>query len=156
MVGLPSFANTSSRVGSHRGMFIAIALLALGLLPFWWLTTLPWALIAGIVLGAGLAGFLSLSDVLLAEVIDADARKLGPRREGSFFGINGFAVRFGITLEAGVRSGAARSLMRPLARAQRTLQSTANNPRCPIWQSQGPWPTNQSVHRKSAERRPQS
>jgi len=90
------------RVGSHRGMFIAIALLALGLLPFWWLTTLPWALIAGIVLGAGLAGFLSLSDVLLAEVIDADARKLGPRREGSFFGINGFAVRFGITLEAGV------------------------------------------------------
>jgi len=90
------------RVGSHRGMFIAIALLAVGLLPFWWLTSMAWALIAGVLLGAGLAGFLSLSDVLLAEVIDADARALGSRREGSFFGINGFAVRFGVTLEAAV------------------------------------------------------
>jgi GPH family glycoside/pentoside/hexuronide:cation symporter len=90
------------RMGSRRGMLFAILLLTLGLLPFWWLTGLAWGLIAAIILGTGLAGFLSIADILLAEVIDADARRQRLRREGSFFGINGFVVRFGVTAEAGV------------------------------------------------------
>jgi GPH family glycoside/pentoside/hexuronide:cation symporter len=89
-----------ARVGSHRAMQTTLVLLTLGVLPFWWLTHLAWALVAGVVLGLGLAGFLCLADVLIAEVIDADAKKNGQRREGSFYGINGFAIRFGVSLEA--------------------------------------------------------
>ncbi len=88
------------RVGSHRAMLTTILLLALGVLPFWWLKHLPWAIAAGVILGLGLAGFLTLADVLIAEVIDADAKVVGHRREGSFYGVNGFAVRFGVSLEA--------------------------------------------------------
>ncbi len=88
------------RVGSHRAMVTTIGLLALGVLPFWWLTKMGTALAAGVVLGLGLAGFLSLADLLIAEVIDADAERRGRRREGSFYGFNGFVVRFGVTLES--------------------------------------------------------
>ena len=88
------------RVGSRTGMAAAIVLLAVGALPFAWLTGLPWGLAGAVLLGAGLAGFLSLADVLIAEVIDDDARRVGRRREGSFFGVNGFVVRFGVSLEA--------------------------------------------------------
>ena len=88
------------RVGSHRAMVTTIGLLALGVLPFWWLTGMVSALAAGVVLGLGLSGFLSLADLLMAEVIDADAERRGRRREGSFYGFNGFVVRFGVTLES--------------------------------------------------------
>lgn len=90
------------RLGSRRAMALSIVLLAAGALPFAWLTGLGWGLAAAVLLGAGLAGFLLLSDVLIAEVVDDDARRAGRRREGSFFGVNGFVVRFGVTLEAGV------------------------------------------------------
>lgn len=88
------------RVGSHRAMSLTLLLLAIGVLPFLWADTMGWALQAGVVLGVGLAGFLSLADVLIAEVIDADAAQVGQRREGSFYGLNGFFIRFGVTLEA--------------------------------------------------------
>lgn len=88
------------RSGSHRAMALTLLLLAGGVLPFFWATTMAWALAAGVVLGVGLAGFLSLADVLIAEVIDADAARVGQRREGSFYGVNGFFIRFGVTLEA--------------------------------------------------------
>jgi GPH family glycoside/pentoside/hexuronide:cation symporter len=41
-----------------------------------------------------------LLELLLSEVIDEDERLTGERREGMYFGMNGFIVRWGVSLQA--------------------------------------------------------
>lgn len=100
LLALPAWARLIRRFGTHRSAAYAICLLTIGVSPYLWLSSLPWAFASAVVIGVGLSGFLSLADVLIAEVIDDDARRTGTRREGSFFGVNGFVVRIGVTLEA--------------------------------------------------------
>ncbi|HZD11486.1 MAG TPA: MFS transporter [Candidatus Binatia bacterium] len=58
-----------------------------------------------VLFGLGLAGLLMLTDLLIADVVDDDELKTGRRREGMFFGMNGFVVRFAFTVQ-GVITGA--------------------------------------------------
>ncbi|PSR26875.1 MAG: MFS transporter [Sulfobacillus thermosulfidooxidans] len=88
------------RIGSHQGIRWTIGLLAVGLLPFLLLGNLPGIFGGAVVLGAGLGGFLVLADVLMAEVIDWDAHEGNIRREGLFYGINGFILRLGVSIQA--------------------------------------------------------
>ncbi|WP_084660839.1 MFS transporter [Sulfobacillus thermosulfidooxidans] len=88
------------RIGSHQGIRWTIGLLAVGLLPFLLLGNLPGIFGGAVVLGAGLGGFLVLADVLMAEVIDWDAHEGKIRREGLFYGINGFILRLGVSIQA--------------------------------------------------------
>jgi GPH family glycoside/pentoside/hexuronide:cation symporter len=57
------------------------------------------ALLGTSVIGLSFAGLLVYPDLLLADVIDEDETIVGARREGMYFGINGFMVRFGVTLQ---------------------------------------------------------
>ncbi|MDH5402000.1 MAG: MFS transporter [Candidatus Heimdallarchaeota archaeon] len=50
--------------------------------------------------GIGLAGLLMVVDLLLADIIDEDYLKTKKRREGIYFGINGFFIRLAILLQA--------------------------------------------------------
>ncbi len=50
--------------------------------------------------GFGLAGLLIVVDLMLAEIVDEDYSKHGIRREGIFFGINGFFIRLAILMQA--------------------------------------------------------
>lgn len=86
--------------GSHRAIRWAVGCLTIGVMPFIWAKNLTWVFAGTIIIGIGLAGFLSLADVLLAEVIDLDARGTGIRREGIFYGINGFVLRLGVSIQA--------------------------------------------------------
>jgi GPH family glycoside/pentoside/hexuronide:cation symporter len=88
------------RQGSHRAILWAIGWLALGVIPFIFAPNIVWALTGAILLGIGLAGFLVLADVLISEVIDQDAHQQGRRREGIFYGINGFILRLGVSIQA--------------------------------------------------------
>ncbi len=88
------------RHGSHRAIRWAIGCLAVGVMPFIWAQSLTWVFAGTIMIGIGLAGFLSLADVLLAEVIDLDAAQTQMRREGLFYGINGFVLRLGVSIQA--------------------------------------------------------
>ncbi len=88
------------RIGSHRSIRWTIVLLACGIIPFSWATSLTVILVSTMVLGAGLAGFLTLADVLMAEIIDHDASVAGIRREGVFYGVNGFILRLGVSVQA--------------------------------------------------------
>lgn len=88
------------RKGSHHAVLWAVGWLALGVIPFIFAPNIVWALTGTILLGIGLAGFLVLADVLISEVIDQDAHQLGRRREGIFYGINGFILRLGVTIQA--------------------------------------------------------
>jgi GPH family glycoside/pentoside/hexuronide:cation symporter len=93
------------RWGSRRAFRLAIALLALGVVPFWFIRTFLEGVLTMLFIGVGLAGFLMLVDIVMAEIIDDDARRVGQRREGLYYGINGFVLRFGTTLESVVLYG---------------------------------------------------
>jgi Na+/melibiose symporter-like transporter len=73
---------------------------AAALLPFGLVTQAGGAMGTAAAVGIGLAGLLVLLDVLLSEVIDEDERRTGARREGMYFGMNGFIVRWGVSLQA--------------------------------------------------------
>lgn len=57
-----------------------------------------------VLFGLGLAGLLMLTDLLIADVVDEDELGTGQRREGMYFGMNGFVIRFAFTLQ-GIISG---------------------------------------------------
>lgn len=49
--------------------------------------------------GLSLAGLLMLTDLLITDLVDADELETGTRREGLYFGMNGFVIRFAFTIQ---------------------------------------------------------
>lgn len=90
----------TTRYGARRGILTATLCYAAALLPFGWITQAGGAIATAACVGLGLAGLLVLLDVMLSEVIDEDERRTGARREGMYFGMNGFIVRWGVSLQA--------------------------------------------------------
>jgi GPH family glycoside/pentoside/hexuronide:cation symporter len=70
------------------------------LVPLWFLTDPTLILIVMGGIGLGLAGLLMVVDLLISDVIDEDYLNTGKRREGIFFGFNGFFIRIAILLQA--------------------------------------------------------
>ncbi|CAH0251394.1 Inner membrane symporter YicJ [Microbacterium oxydans] len=58
------------------------------------------AALVGVGVGVGVGGLLQLLEVMLAQIIDDDAVRTGHRREGAYFGVNGFVVRGSVVLQA--------------------------------------------------------
>lgn len=90
----------TAKYGARRGVLTAVACYAAALLPFGWITQEGGAIATAVAVGIGLAGLLVLLDVMLSEVIDEDEKRTGARREGMYFGMNGFIVRWGVSLQA--------------------------------------------------------
>lgn len=88
------------RMGARKTILTAVLLFLLSLIPFAFVTTLLTAALSAIAIGISLAGIIILLDVLLAEVIDDDEKRSGARREGMYFGMNGFIIRWGVSLQA--------------------------------------------------------
>ncbi len=70
------------------------------LIPVWFVTDQTLLIINMGVVGFGLAGLLMVVDVLLAEIVDKDFEETGKRREGVYFGFNGFFIRMSILMQA--------------------------------------------------------
>ncbi|WP_245596019.1 MFS transporter [Paenibacillus taiwanensis] len=94
----------TNRYGPRKVMLATIICYAASLSPLLWVTSSVAAYITSAGIGIGLAGIIVLLEVLLAEVIDDDEQRTGARREGMFFGMNGFIIRFGISLQAIIMS----------------------------------------------------
>ncbi len=58
------------------------------------------AALVGVGVGVGVGGLLQLLEVVLGQIIDEDAARTGHRREGVYFGVNGFVVRGSVVLQA--------------------------------------------------------
>lgn len=58
------------------------------------------AALVGVAVGVGVGGLLQLLEVMLGQIIDEDALRTGHRREGAYFGVNGFVVRGSVVLQA--------------------------------------------------------
>ncbi len=98
------FNTLAARLGKHPlmlatflGTGVVLALMPLvGLVPLGSRFVQSAAVIA--LVGAPVAGFMILPYAVLADVVDHEARKTGQRREGVFFGVQGFVQKLMIGL----------------------------------------------------------
>ncbi|MDT8975068.1 MFS transporter [Paenibacillus sp. chi10] len=98
------WAHWTKRYGPRKTMIAAIVCYMFALAPLLFVSSELGAYIAGAFIGFSLAGLIILLDILLSEVIDEDERTTGARREGMYFGMNGFIIRFGVSLQAIIMS----------------------------------------------------
>lgn len=80
-------------------LIISSLFYAVALIPLWFSNTFTSAVLSTAFLGIGLSGILLL-DVFISDVVDEDELRTGARREGMYFGINGFMIRLGISAQS--------------------------------------------------------
>jgi GPH family glycoside/pentoside/hexuronide:cation symporter len=97
--GIPFWTWAAKRFGSRRGWQISQATFALSLLSIYVANNFNQAIIGTAVIGVSLAGLLVFPDLLISDIIDEDETITGARREGVYFGINGFLIRFAFTMQ---------------------------------------------------------
>lgn len=95
----------ANKIGSKKTIVISLVLYGMALIPYWFSTSFPGAFIGSLLVGIGMAGANVNLVVLLSDVIDEDELKTGVRREGVYFGINGFMERIVVCAEALILSG---------------------------------------------------
>jgi len=86
--------------GTKLSFMLSIFAMAVFLFPLFFVKSFGSTILVSAFLGASLAGFILISDCIIAEVIDEDEVRTGVRREGMYFGVNAFVTRSAIGLEA--------------------------------------------------------
>lgn len=102
IVALPSMAlwtAVARRQGSWRTLRLCCLTAAATLLLFFFPSSFITGLTVTAVFGVSFAGLLMLTDLLIADMVDADELQTGARREGLYFGMNGFIIRFAFTIQ---------------------------------------------------------
>lgn len=102
IVALPAMSiwtAVSRRAGSWRALRICCLTSAGSLLLFFLPSSFYGGLAVTAFFGLSLAGLLMLTDLLIADMVDADELQTGARREGLYFGMNGFIIRFAFTIQ---------------------------------------------------------
>jgi GPH family glycoside/pentoside/hexuronide:cation symporter len=86
-------------IGVRRAWIYSFLLFIPGLLIIMLAGDFYTGLLGTTLIAPGLAGFMMLPIVMLTEVIDDDAARVGERREGIFFGINGGIVKLAFSFQ---------------------------------------------------------
>jgi len=108
---LPLWTGAARRFGARRSWQLAQATFALSMLGVFFARDFFQGVTALSLAGLGLAGLLVCPDLVISDVIDEDQTVTGTRREGMYFGINGFVIRFAFTMQ-GLSVGAILHLTR--------------------------------------------
>ncbi|MFS0894283.1 MFS transporter [Microbacterium sp. 179-I 3D3 NHS] len=88
------------RTSPRTALLVSVAVFGVAVLGYLGPSTVLGAALVGVAVGVGVGGLLQLLEVVLAQIIDADAARTGHRREGAYFGVNGFVVRGSVVLQA--------------------------------------------------------
>jgi len=94
------WTKATQKYGARTTLLLGLVVFAVGLLPFLVASNFVSGLLSMAAAGAGLAAMMMLTDLLIADVVDEDELTTGRRREGMYFGMNGFVIRLGIALKA--------------------------------------------------------
>lgn len=94
------WSKLTARWGARKAMLTAIVIYGACLIPFWFATNVVGGVATAVLVALGLAGLLILFDIFIADVSDEDELRTGVRREGMYFGVHGFMIRLGISLQA--------------------------------------------------------
>jgi GPH family glycoside/pentoside/hexuronide:cation symporter len=81
------------KMGGVRGWRLSLLVYALSVIPLLLGRDLVSGILAGVLVGFGLAGFLVSPAVLSGQIIDRDAERTGRRREGIYTAVAGFITR---------------------------------------------------------------
>jgi GPH family glycoside/pentoside/hexuronide:cation symporter len=84
------------RIGAKKAFLWALIIYIITLVPFMFITrSIPvfFVFMAFFIVGIGIAGALVVRDVAIGAIIDEDELRTGTRREGGFYGINGFIIK---------------------------------------------------------------
>ena len=98
------WTKATQKYGARTTLLIGLVVFAVGLLPFLVASNFVTGLLCMAATGVGLAAMMMLTDLLIADIVDEDELTTGRRREGMYFGMNGFMIRLGIALKAIVLS----------------------------------------------------
>ncbi|PVE98624.1 MFS transporter [Microbacterium sp. TPD7012] len=88
------------RTSPRTALLWSVAVFGVAVLGYLAPSNVLGAALVGVAVGIGVGGLLQLLEVMLAQIIDADAVRTGHRREGAYFGVNGFVVRGSVVLQA--------------------------------------------------------
>ncbi len=99
------WAAAAVRRGARWALMASTVVFAATLVPFAFLRSTLAGTVTTALMGIGLAGLIVLVNILLADVTDEDELATGTRREGMYFGVNGFFIRLAISLQALVMAG---------------------------------------------------
>ncbi len=102
---LPVWTWAARRFGARRGWQAAQITFALSMLGVFSARDFYQGVASMSLAGLSLAGLLVSPDLLISDVIDDDQLVTGRRREGMYFGLNGFIIRFAFTMQ-GLSTGA--------------------------------------------------
>jgi len=91
-----------NRLGTLKVWRIALLTLAVSLGVMLFARDLTFAMIAGVLVGAGIAGVTANLDMINSELIEEDARKSGVRREATYFAAISFVTRLSGLVRSGV------------------------------------------------------
>ncbi|UKJ65967.1 MFS transporter [Cellulosimicrobium cellulans] len=108
VAAIPSIVGWSwvvRRIGPRSAMLWVVAVYGLATCLYLVPSTVLGAALAGLAVGVGVAGLMQVLEVALAQVIDDDERRTGLRREGMYFGANGFVVRGSVIVQAVLVAG---------------------------------------------------
>jgi glycoside/pentoside/hexuronide:cation symporter, GPH family len=107
--GIPVWTWAARRWGGRRSWQAAQLTFALSMGLLFFANDFYLGLAGTSLVGLSLAGLLVFPDLLIADVIDEDETVVGARREGLYFGINGFIIRFAFSMQ-GITAGLVFSL----------------------------------------------
>lgn len=99
---MPMWTAVARRLGSWTALRIACLTAAATLLTFFAAKDFFGGLACVLAFGVNLAGLLMLTDLLIADLVDADELATGSRREGLYFGMNGLIIRLAFTIQGGI------------------------------------------------------
>ncbi|MFX1321069.1 MAG: MFS transporter [Promethearchaeota archaeon] len=83
-----------NKLGAKGSYILSLIMFIITLLPLMFIKGVVLGFVFFFILGFGLAGILIVRDITLSAIIDEDELNTGVRREGNFYGINGFVVKF--------------------------------------------------------------
>ncbi len=95
---LAVWARAYRKYGTRKCFIVTMTVFAISLQPFLFVSGLTQVLPVMLLAGIGLSGYMMLPEVMVSEIIDEDEVYSGIRREGVYFGMNGFLGRFGFVL----------------------------------------------------------
>ncbi|MFK4728306.1 MFS transporter [Agromyces mediolanus] len=94
------WSRLARRTSPRTALLWSVAVFGLAAVGFQFAPGIPAAAAVALLLGVGVGGLLQILEVALAQVIDDDANRTGLRREGVYFGVNGFVVRGSVVVQA--------------------------------------------------------
>lgn len=88
------------RFEARTTMMLAFLIMAAGAALLFFVDTIEGAVAAAMLFGVGISGMILMTDVILADIADEDEMHTGLRREGMYFGMNGFITSLSFALVA--------------------------------------------------------